>query len=330
MRQFWIKADPWDKDLVTAALESGADAVMVPAGKVEDVGRLGKINIVAPGGDVVPGEDMVEMEVGSAEDEDAVISESRSRIVIVNTADWHIIPLENLVARSDNIFVEVTNVEDAKTACGVLEKGVAGIVISGCDPASAAAMVRELKYAPSPIDLEELTVSRITSLGMGDRVCVDTCSLMEEGEGMLVGNSSAALFLVQAETLENPYVAPRPFRVNAGAVHCYTRMKNGATKYLSELKAGHEVQIVSAAGQVTQAVVGRAKVERRPLLLVEAEGRLGKVGIILQNAETVRLVKPGGATASVVTLAPGDRVLGRLEEGGRHFGSAVVERIQER
>ena len=330
MRQLWMKADPWDKDLVTAALESGADAVMVPPENVEDAGRLGRITIVAPGGDLIPGDHVVEMAVGSAVDEEAIVAESRKRIVIVKTADWRIIPLENLVARSDNIFVEVETLEDARTACGVLEKGVAGLVIAERDPASAGRMIRELKCASSSVALEELTVTRITSLGMGDRVCVDTCTLMQEGEGILVGNSSSALFLVQAETLENPYVAPRPFRVNAGAVHCYTLVKGGGTRYLAELAAGSEVRVVSFDGSAAEAVVGRAKVERRPLLLVEAEGRLGKAGVILQNAETVRLMQPGGGAASVVALTPGDKVLGHLEENGRHFGSPVVERIKER
>ena len=59
---------------------------------------------------------------------------------------------------------------------------------------------------------------------MGDRVCVDTCSNLGLGEGMLVGNAANALFLVHAESLENPYVAPRPFRVNAGPVHAYIRV----------------------------------------------------------------------------------------------------------
>jgi 3-dehydroquinate synthase II len=330
MRQLWIKADPWDKDLVTTALESGADAVMVPSDNVGDAGKLGRIAIVAPGGDIVPGEDVVEMAVGSAGDEEEIIAESRNRIVIVKTADWKIIPLENLVARSDNIFVEVENMEEARTACGVLEKGVAGLVITQRDPVSAGQMIREFKGVGESLEMEELKISRVTSLGMGDRVCVDTCTLMGEGEGILVGNSSAVLFLVQAETLENPYVAPRPFRVNAGAVHCYTRLKGGGTKYLSELSAGHEVQVVSHEGSSTSAFVGRAKVERRPLLLVEAEGRLGKAGIILQNAETVRLMNPGGGACSVVNLASGDKVLGLLEENGRHFGSPVSERILEK
>ncbi|HPX74122.1 MAG TPA: 3-dehydroquinate synthase II, partial [Methanoregulaceae archaeon] len=37
-----------------------------------------------------------------------------------------------------------------------------------------------------------------------------------------------------------------------------------------------------------------------------------------------------GVPVSVVTLAPGDRVLGRVLQAGRHFGIAVRERIIEK
>jgi hypothetical protein len=33
MKQLWVKVDPYKKKLVTTALESGADAVWVPAGR---------------------------------------------------------------------------------------------------------------------------------------------------------------------------------------------------------------------------------------------------------------------------------------------------------
>jgi 3-dehydroquinate synthase II len=42
---------------------------------------------------------------------------------------------------------------------------------------------------------------------------------MTLGEGMLVGSQSFALFLVHSESEESPYVAARPFRVNAGGVY---------------------------------------------------------------------------------------------------------------
>jgi 3-dehydroquinate synthase II len=78
--------------------------------------------------------------------------------------------------------------------------------------------------------------------------------------------------------------------------------------------------------------VGRTKIERRPLLLVEAkaEGSGAKASLILQNAETIRLVTPGGSAISVVNLAAGDHILGCALESGRHFGMPVKETIREK
>jgi hypothetical protein len=110
---------------------------------------------------------------------------------------------------------------------------------------------------------------------MGDRVCVDTCTWIEGSRGMLVGNGSAGMFLVCAENVPNPYVLPRPFRVNAGAVHSYCRVPGGRTAYLSELVSGSGVLLVDDSGGGEAAWVGRAKVERRPLVLVRAVGPSG-------------------------------------------------------
>lgn len=147
---------------------------------------------------------------------------------------------------------------------------------------------------------------------------------------MLVGNSSSALFLVHGETLESGYVAARPFRVNAGAVHAYILLPDGATKYLSELRAGDEVLIVDRDGRSRSAIVGRVKVERRPLLLIEAEAQGHRFTTIVQNAETIRFVTPEGSALSVAQLRPGDELMIRLEEGGRHFGMRIRETIAER
>jgi 3-dehydroquinate synthase II len=180
------------------------------------------------------------------------------------------------------------------------------------------------------VELTAARITRIRPLGMGDRVCVDTCANMGLGEGMLVGNSSGGLFLVHAESLENPYVAPRPFRVNAGPVHAYIRTPGGRTKYLGELAAGDEVLVVSHQGQTRPAVVGRVKVESRPLMLVAAEAHGKEITAILQNAETIRLTRPDGEAVSIVALQPGDEVLAALEEAGRHFGHKIQETILER
>ena len=55
-----------------------------------------------------------------------------------------------------------------------------------------------------------------------------------------------------------------------------------------------------------------------------------KVSLILQNAETIRLVGEDGGAISVVHLEVGDRILGSVLEGGRHFGMAVKETIREK
>ena len=330
MKEIWVKADPWQKELVTAALEEGADAVIVPTDKVQEVKELGLIKTVADNGDLRWEEDVVCVEVKSAEDEERIVKLSKEKRVVVKTRDWKVIPLENLVARTNNIFVEVRDLQEARIATGVLEKGVDGLIITEENPLRVKEIIKEIKSGGEPIDLAEFTIDIVKSIGMGDRVCVDTCSIMKEAEGILVGNSSQGLFLVHSESIENPYVSPRPFRVNAGPVHAYVMIPGGKTRYLSELRAGDEVVGVNARGETMTLVVGRVKIERRPLLLIEATGPFGQTSSILQNAETIRLVGLDGHAISVVKIKPGDKVLGYAEEAGRHFGHKVKETITEK
>jgi 3-dehydroquinate synthase II len=294
------------------------------------VKELGLILTVSEDGDLKWGKDVISFEVKSSIDEEAIIRLSQHKKVVVKTTDWNIIPLENLVARTRNIWIEVSTLEQARTALGILERGVDGLIIEQPDPVKLRHIVAEIKSNHQDLALSRLQIRGLRPLPLGDRVCVDTCTVMESGEGVLVGNSSQALFLVHAETLENPYVAPRPFRVNAGPVHAYVLCPGGKTRYLSELKAGDEVLRVNAQGRATPVVVGRVKIERRPLILVEALAASGPVTTIVQNAETIRLVRPDAEPVSVVTLKSGDEVLAFLENSGRHFGYQVEETITEK
>jgi 3-dehydroquinate synthase II len=61
------------------------------------------------------------------------------------------------------------------------------------------ALVATLATGAARLLYEAATVARVEPLGMGDRVCVDLCSRMAPGEGMLVGNFCRALFLVHSE-----------------------------------------------------------------------------------------------------------------------------------
>ncbi len=328
-RRIWVRIDPWDTEMATTALEGGADAVMVPEGCCGKVRELGKITVVAPDGDLRPDRDMCCRQITCREDEAEIVRISRETPVLLECADWTIIPLENLIAQDAQIIAPVRNPEEARTVCGILEKGVGHILVQTESPAMLRNILSELRRTEGRIELEPAEIREVRAVGMGDRVCVDTCTRMSVGEGMLVGNSSAGLFLVHAETLVNPYVAPRPFRVNAGAVHAYIRLPGGRTGYLSDLKSGDSVLLVDFTGTSVSAVVGRLKIERRPLMQITARAGDREISTLVQNAETIRLTRPDGTAVSVVHTVPGDTVLVALEDAGRHFGHKIEETILE-
>lgn len=335
MKKFWVDARPWNKKVVTTALESGAHAVAVPEGHTDKVKQLGLIDTIAEDGDIKPGDDVIEIKIESKKDEDEAARAGASKLVVVETSDWTVIPLENLVAQSDGIIAKVKNAEEARTAVQILEKGVTGVLLKTEDFSEIKKTAAVLRAESENVELVEVEVTDVKPLGMGDRVCVDTCTNMTPGQGMLVGNAGSAMFLVHSESIDNPYVAARPFRVNAGAVHAYVKVPGGKTRYLSEIGAGAEVLIVNHDGKCEPAIVGRAKVERRPLMLVEASakddtGAEKIISIVLQNAETIRLVKPGGEPVSIVELKAGDRILAHVGGGARHFGMKIEETIQEK
>jgi len=291
---------------------------------------MGLIPTVAEDGDLQLGRDVVEKEVRDKKDEEEIISLSLRKKVVVKGEDWKIIPLENLLSQAGNLFVEITSLKEGKTALSILEKGVDGVVINDPDANAIRQIIRALKEEGERFELLPATIKHVEPLGLGDRVCVDTCTAMVQGEGMLVGNSSQALFLIHSESVENPFVNTRPFRVNAGPVHAYIRLAGGQTKYLSELRAGDQALVVNFEGKSFPAVVGRAKVERRPLALVEAEAGGRNISVILQNAETIRLTQPDGKAVSLVDLREGSEVLVYREGSGRHFGVRIDETILEK
>ncbi len=330
MKAAWVKVDPWNKSLVTAALEGGAAAVMVPEGYHPKVKELGRIITIAPDGDLKPNHEVVFHEIENQDDETEILRLALGATVVVRTTDWTIIPLENLVAQSDNIFAEVASRDEARSALTVLERGVAGILIVTDDPVELKKILAIIHEQGEQVQLSTARIIAVRQAGLGDRACVDTCSQMGLGQGMLVGNSSGGLFLVHAESVENPYVAPRPFRVNAGPVHCYIKVPGGKTRYLSELVAGDPVLCVDHRGLAQEVIVGRMKIERRPLLLVAAETDAGELTTLVQNAETIRLTAPSGEPCSVVSLEKGSEVLVAVESPGRHFGHKVEETIWEK
>src|SRR2546425_2701788 len=254
--------------------------------------------------------------------------------VVVRLEPWKVIPLENLIAyfqgSGTRLLVEVHDAAEAKLVFETMEVGADGIFLTPSSLDEVRAVRAFLESFPQNVRLVRSKITSVRSLGLGDRECVDTCSLLRRGEGMLVGNTSAGLFLIHAETIETGEVAARPFRVNAGPVHAYIYLPGGTTKYLSELRAGDDILAVDSEGRARSVVIGRVKIERRPLLLVEAEANDRRYSTIVQNAETVRFVTPDGGSVGVSEIRVGDGVLLRLEEGGRHFGMPIQETIAER
>ncbi len=248
--------------------------------------------------------------------------------VIVEVKDWKIIPLENIIAKlhklHTKIFAIARNPEEVRKMFSILEVGVDGVIFS---TASLNEVREVLVYLGSrSFELKPAKIIEIKEVGDGERVCVDTASMLHKGEGMLIGNRSNFLFLVHNESVGSSFTSPRPFRVNAGAVHCYTLSPDGTTKYLSEVETGSEVLVLDSKGKARRATVGRSKIERRPMLMIKAEsdGEVG--GIIAQDAETIRFVRPNGHLVSVTHLKKGDTVLTHSKPAtGRHFGMEVSD-----
>ena len=72
------------------------------------------------------------------------------------------------------------------------------------------------------VPIKPAKILEVKDVGIGERVCVDTASILEIGEGMLIGSKSNFMFLIHNESVGSSFTSPRPFRVNAGAVYCYT------------------------------------------------------------------------------------------------------------
>lgn len=319
----YFKSVPFSKNDVTLALESGVDGVIVPADKVDSVSVLSRTPVVAE-------EAMPSRSMASKADEEAIRDSLRAGNQVVLARGWEIIPVENLLAQCDNVMAEAGSLEEAVLASGILQRGVQGIVVLPEAIGDLKDIVARCKISREHEELQEAVITRVEPAGLGHRVCIDTMSMLHRGQGMLVGNSSAFTFLVHAETEHNEYVASRPFRVNAGAVHAYIRLPGDTTTYLSEVTSGSQMLVVDHTGATTLATAGRVKIEVRPMLLVEAKTGDKTGAVFLQNAETIRLTAPDGTPVSVVTLKPGDKVLCRTDEAGRHFGMRIKEDIQEK
>ena len=337
MKESIVRADRPDekqarKDMVTNGLEAGICRFILRKGD-EEFESLGKMEVIYLEDNISKDGKAEFVDIGDPKSQEHAMSLAGKRdIVMVTTSDWTVIPLENMIAKfggsGTKVFAVATSVDEASLFLTTMEKGVDGIVIDVDDPLLISKFNKLINESPKE-ELSEVTVVSVKPVEMGDRVCIDTCSMMSPGEGMLIGSYSNCLFLIQSESEDNGYVASRPFRVNAGAVHSYMEVPEGGTRYLSEIKGGDTVLLCDENGNTRVASVGRCKVEKRPLLMVTATDGRKEYTVMLQNAETIKMVGIKGSV-SVTKLKPGDKILARIETGGRHFGMAIEETISEK
>jgi 3-dehydroquinate synthase II len=358
------------KPRITTALESGFDCVIVERENIDRVRELGGIKVASFGtergkedilviGKSGEGDGSIPLPHDLASSMDIALAKTidglkAAYVVIANKmyeqfaveigrhvnyllvigTDWKVIPLENMIAGLQGVKVKIISgvktAEEAEVALATLEHGADGVLLDTADVSEIKKVQRAAEQSEKGhLELIPAKVTTVKPVGMGDRVCVDTASMMTLGEGMLIGSQAKGFFLVHSESEDSPYVAARPFRVNAGAVHAYIKVGE-KTRYLSELKSGDEVTIVSKEGEARTAIVGRSKIEKRPMILIEAEARGERISTLLQNAETIKLVSTDGRPVSVAELEAGDEVLVHLEESARHFGMKIEESIIEK
>jgi len=268
--------------------------------------------------------------VSSNKDIENVLDSAKKGLdfVIIEVKDWKIIPLENIIAKLHKIHTKIfsvaRNAKEARKMFSILDVGVDGVIFN---TGSMNEVRQALVYLGSKsFELSSAKIIEIQEVGDGERVCVDTASMLNRGEGMLIGSRANFLFLVHNESVGSSFTSPRPFRVNAGAVHCYTLAPDGTTKYLSELETGVEILVLDSKGKARRAAIGRCKIEKRPMLMIKAKVGDEIGGIIAQDAETIRFVKPNGQLVSVTHLKKGDSVIVHSKAAtGRHFGMEVSD-----
>jgi 3-dehydroquinate synthase II len=340
-RQIWVGAlfqpsSDSRKKIVLSALENGFDTVVLDR-RDKSLATVGRFRAITLDGSEFKEDGktigtLVELKKKEDELKAKKLADDGGTVVI-SAKNWKVIPLENLIVHfqgsGSKLLMLARTAQEAKLFFETMERGADGVLLVP-DKLEELAKLRKLLEESSPkLGLVEGRITSLRQLGLGDRVCIDTCSMLSIGEGMLIGNQSSCLFLIHSETLESEYAASRPFRVNAGPVHAYILMPDGSTRYLSELTGGDEVLVVGADGHTRKVVVGRTKVERRPLLLIEADVNGERFSTIVQNAETIR-VYSRGKIVSVSQLKIGDPILMKTEKGGRHFGMYVKETIREK
>ena len=162
-------------------------------------------------------------------------------------------------------------------------------------------------------------------MGEGSRVEIDLIDALSENEGILVGDFARGFICVLAETRETSTYPPRPFRINAGAIHQYLYVGNNETKYLSELKAGDSVVVTDGSNE-RFVKIGRVKIEKRNFERIVLENGISAT---LQVADSIYIL---GEKKAEHFCEESNAPIGccEMSEIARHKGKVIEEIIVEK
>ena len=136
----------------------------------------------------------VKMAIEGKKDEETAIvaAELSCDYVIVDTPDWKIIPLENLIAKTrgkTKLLAEVSSIKEAKVALETLELGSDGVVLKTFSLDELKQTAEFTKKEALALELVTVEVVGLKEIGTGARACIDTCELMKAWRGNAFGLS---------------------------------------------------------------------------------------------------------------------------------------------
>ena len=121
----------------------------------------------------------------SNKDIDKILESAKKGLdfVIIEVKDWKIIPLENIIAKLHKIHTEIftvaKNVKEGRKMFSILDVGVDGVIFQ----TNSLTEVKEtlVNLGSKNFELKTAKVLDIQEVGDGERVCVDTASMLHKG-----------------------------------------------------------------------------------------------------------------------------------------------------
>ncbi len=111
MRKIILKSTGvWNKNKITFSLEKGITSFYCEPAHIEKIRELAKVEIISEdsNADLIIGDKIHCITVKDKADEKRIVELAKSAPVIVILDNWKIIPIENILAQTDNIIVAIS------------------------------------------------------------------------------------------------------------------------------------------------------------------------------------------------------------------------------